>query len=229
LTAINLRTNFLIILCFPCFLQFVGTCYYLAFEMSTTADKSSRKWHPEQEKLFVELLSLPDYKPIGGSGDGVMERKQDTRWAPLLARFSLENEGLVAGERKKASGLGFKEGFNIMGLIIKYKSLWEKYMSLKRDFKVDRHQVSGGTGAAADGQPATAQAAIDAATEAWPCCHVTITCERVACQTDHALICARDVPTWNASHKHKHNSSIHATKIDRRVRPPKSAHHIGPS
>jgi hypothetical protein len=61
------------------------------------------------------------------------------------------------------------------------------------------------------------------------CCIVTITCERVACQTDHALICARKVPTWNASHKHKHNSSIHATEIDSRVRPPKSANHIGHS
>jgi hypothetical protein len=140
----------------------------LAFEMSTTIEKSSRKWHPEQEKLFVELLSLPEYKTIGGSGDGVMERKQDTRWAPLLARLSLENEGLVAGQHKRASGLGCKEGFNIKGLISKYKSLKEKYMSLKRDFKVDRHQVSGETGAAAGGQPATAQAAINAATEAWP-------------------------------------------------------------
>jgi hypothetical protein len=67
--------------------------------MSTTVGKSNRKWHPEQEKLFVELLSLPEYKPIGGGGDGVMERKQDTRWAPLLAHFSLENEVLVAGQR----------------------------------------------------------------------------------------------------------------------------------
>jgi hypothetical protein len=41
--------------------------------------KSGRKWHPEQEKLFVELVSLPEYKPIGGEGDGVMERKGDTR------------------------------------------------------------------------------------------------------------------------------------------------------
>jgi hypothetical protein len=136
----------------------------LAFEMSTTIEISGRKWHPEQEKLFVELLSLPEYKPIGGSGDGVMERRQDTCWAPLLSRLSSENAVLVAGQRKTASGLGFKEGFNTS----KYKSLKEKCMSLKRDFKVDRHQVSGETGAAADGQPATAQAAIDAAMEAWP-------------------------------------------------------------
>jgi hypothetical protein len=37
--------------------------------------KSGRKWHLEQEKLFVELMSLPEYKPIGGEGDGVMESK----------------------------------------------------------------------------------------------------------------------------------------------------------
>jgi hypothetical protein len=47
--------------------------------MSTTAAKSSRKWHPEQEKLFMETLSLPGYKRIGGDADGVMERKVDTR------------------------------------------------------------------------------------------------------------------------------------------------------
>jgi hypothetical protein len=40
--------------------------------MSTTVEKSSRKWHPEQEKLFVELISPLEYKPIGGEGDGFM-------------------------------------------------------------------------------------------------------------------------------------------------------------
>jgi hypothetical protein len=26
----------------------------------------------------------PEFKPIGGDGDGVMERKEQARWSPLL-------------------------------------------------------------------------------------------------------------------------------------------------
>jgi hypothetical protein len=47
------------------------------------------------------------------------------------------------------------------------------------------------------------------------CWNLTITCEGVTCQTDHALICAHEVPTWNASFKHKHYSSIRAAEFDR--------------
>jgi hypothetical protein len=84
----------------------------------------------------------------------------------LLVRFCEENQALVAGERKTARGLAFKKDFSFKGLMSNYKSLRERYVALKQQFKVDRHQVRGKTGAAADGQPATAQAAINAATEA---------------------------------------------------------------
>jgi hypothetical protein len=100
--------------------------------MSTTVEQSSRKWHSEQEKLFVELISLPEYKPIGGEGDGVMERKADTRWAPLLSRFCEENQALVAGERKTPRGLAFEEDFSVKGLMSKYKFLRERYVALKQ-------------------------------------------------------------------------------------------------
>jgi hypothetical protein len=40
-----------------------------------------------------------------------------------------------------------------------------------------------------------------------------ITCERVACQADHALIHAHEVPTWNASCRHKNSSSLHTTEF----------------
>jgi hypothetical protein len=129
-------------------------------------EKSSLKWHPEQEKLFLELLSLPKYKPICGDGDGVMERKAQARWEPLLACFLGENRRLLAKQPKTPRGLGFREDFNVKG--IQSKSMKDRYTSCKRRFKVDRHQVRGETGAAADEQPGTAQAAIDAATEAWP-------------------------------------------------------------
>jgi hypothetical protein len=137
--------------------------------MSTTVEKSSRKWHPEQEKLFLELLSLPKYKPIGGDGDGVMERKAQARWEPLLACFLGENRRLLAKQPKTARGLGFREDFHVKGIQSKYKSMKDRYTSCKRQFKVDRHQVRGETGAAADGQPGTAQAAIDAATRPGLC------------------------------------------------------------
>jgi hypothetical protein len=139
-----------------------------AFEMSTTAEKSSRKRHPEQEKLFLNLLSRPEYKLVGEDGDGVMERKLQAWWEPLLECFVTDNQAVLAKQPKTARGLGFQQELNVNGIQSKYKSMKDKCMSCKRQFKVDRHQVRGETGAAADGQLANAQAAIDAATENWP-------------------------------------------------------------
>lgn len=53
------------------------------------------------------------------------------------------------------------------GIVGKYKQMREKYSSLKLQFKVGRHQLSGETGAAAGDQPCTAQETIDKATEKW--------------------------------------------------------------
>jgi hypothetical protein len=117
---------------------------------------------PRPGIFFLELPSLPEYKPIGGGGDAVMERNVDTWWSPLLAHLCEEDQQLVAGQRKTAGGLGLEENFNVMGMMSKHKSLIKKYSTLKRQFKVGRHQVRGETGAAADGQPATALAAINA-------------------------------------------------------------------
>jgi hypothetical protein len=61
------------------------------------------------------------------------------------------------------------------------------------------------------------------------CWSIKVTCERVACQALYDLICAHDVPTWNASYKHRHSSALHATKFDCRVRPPSSVAYIGHS
>jgi hypothetical protein len=44
----------------------------------------------------------------------------------------------------------------------------ETYQKKKREHKAGRHISTGETGSAVEGHPATAQAAIDAATEAWP-------------------------------------------------------------
>jgi hypothetical protein len=138
-----------------------------AFEMSTTVEKSSRKGHPEQEKLFLSLLSRPEYKLVGEDGDGVMERKLQAWWEPLLECFVTYNQAVLA-KQPKTRGLGFQQELNVKGIQSKDKSMKDKCMSCKRQFKVDRHQVRGETGAAADGQLANAQAAIDAATENWP-------------------------------------------------------------
>jgi hypothetical protein len=59
-------------------------------EMASTEPVHSRKWNVDQESLFLELLVMPEFKPIGGDGDGIMERKDEVRWAPLLARFQAE-------------------------------------------------------------------------------------------------------------------------------------------
>jgi hypothetical protein len=114
--------------------------------MSATVEKSNRKWHPEQEKLFLGLLSRLEYKPVGGDGDGVMERKLQARWEPLLECFVTENQALLAKQPKTARGLGLRQEFNVKGIQSKYKSMKDTYMSCKRQFKVDRHQVPGETG-----------------------------------------------------------------------------------
>jgi hypothetical protein len=35
--------------------------------------------------MYLKLLILPLFKPIGGDGDGVMDRKEEARWAPNTA------------------------------------------------------------------------------------------------------------------------------------------------
>jgi hypothetical protein len=107
----------------------------------------------------------------------------------LLECFVTENQALLAKQPKTARGLGFRQEFNVKGIQSKYKSMKDKYMSCKRQFQVDRHQVSGKTGAAADGQPATAQAAIDAATEDWP----LFSAFHSAFGTDSAVLAIHDV------------------------------------
>jgi hypothetical protein len=65
-------------------------------EMAASEPIGSRKWSADQEKMYLDLLILSEFKPIGGDGDGVMERKAEARWAPILARFLAANESLVA-------------------------------------------------------------------------------------------------------------------------------------
>jgi hypothetical protein len=86
--------------------------------------KASRKWHIDQEKLFLDLLCLPEFKPIGGNGDGVMERKMYTRWAPLLERFNQDNAALCEG-RQTTTKMGFKSDFD-EGML---KRKWDTFKS----------------------------------------------------------------------------------------------------
>jgi hypothetical protein len=65
-------------------------------EMADSETTGTRKWSADQEKLFLDLLIKPEVKRIGGDGNGVMDRKEEARWAPLLARFLAANESLVA-------------------------------------------------------------------------------------------------------------------------------------
>jgi hypothetical protein len=134
--------------------------------MSSNADKSSVRWHPDQEKLFLELLSLPQYKRIGRDSDGMMGRKVETVWEPLLQRFSSTNEGLRAGQT--STGLQMKTDFTAKALRQKFTLMSCKYKELKKACKVGRHELRGETGSTASGQATTPQEAIDQATKKWP-------------------------------------------------------------
>jgi hypothetical protein len=113
---------------------------------------------------------MPQYKPIGGDGDGVMARKVEQVWQPLLDRFLKEKEKLMAREVTTSTGLLMKTDFNVKTFKKKYDLLRDRYVALKRECKVDRHQLRGETGAAAGDQPSTAQAgiAVGMATAKWP-------------------------------------------------------------
>jgi hypothetical protein len=54
----------------------------------------SLNWHPEQEKVLLELLSEYDLMPMDGKGDGQMERKLEAVWKPLLPLFIEKNTAL---------------------------------------------------------------------------------------------------------------------------------------
>jgi hypothetical protein len=58
--------------------------------------QESRNSHFSQGKLLLDIIILPQIKPIGGIGDGVMERKDIMRWTPLLEQFLNENAQLVS-------------------------------------------------------------------------------------------------------------------------------------
>jgi hypothetical protein len=56
--------------------------------MSKPGPKTSRKWHPQQEELLLKLLSMPEFNPIGGEGDGVMERMDHAPFVQLNANLT---------------------------------------------------------------------------------------------------------------------------------------------
>lgn len=73
--------------------------------MAAPLGKTSKRWHPEQEALFVDLLCLDVFNSIGGDADGQMLRKDDTVWSPLLTCFQEANAMLLqrAAKASKAS------------------------------------------------------------------------------------------------------------------------------
>jgi hypothetical protein len=94
-----------------------------------------------------------------------MERKMERRWGPMLAEFKKANDSIVARVLQTTSGMKLKEDFNEKALQQMYGLFRVKYDSLKKKHKVARHQLSGETGSAAEGQQATAQEAVDRATK----------------------------------------------------------------
>jgi hypothetical protein len=79
------------------------------------------------EKMPLDLLVLSEFKPIGGDGDKVMERKEEARWAPVLATSMAANETLV--ERATENGLlGFKLDLGDNAILRCHPSLEDPYM-----------------------------------------------------------------------------------------------------
>jgi hypothetical protein len=113
--------------------------------MASTEPVHSRKWTVDQESLFLELLVIPEFKPIGGDGDGIMERTDEVRWAPLLARFQAENKQLVM-RAAADGGKCLKMDFDIGMLKRKWASFKEHYRKCKKECKVGRHEEIGETG-----------------------------------------------------------------------------------
>jgi hypothetical protein len=85
----------------------------------------------------------------------------------MLARLLKENAGLVPHDTTSAK-VPLKETFDTKMLGRKRQAMKETYQKMKREHKLGRNIFAGKTGTAAEGNPTTAQAAIDAATEAWP-------------------------------------------------------------
>jgi hypothetical protein len=135
--------------------------------MSKPGPESSRKWHPQQEELFLELLTKPEFRPIGGKGDGVMERKDHARWGPLLSAFS-EGVAHLNANLTTSAGKSLKSEFDVPMLKRKFDDFKAKYKKLKLEFKVCRHLQQGETGGADGDLPHSVQDAVDKATLQWP-------------------------------------------------------------
>jgi hypothetical protein len=86
--------------------------------MDGSNSKRSCKWHPEQEQLFLDLLSQPEYRPIGGDGDGRMERELEARWTSPLEALRDQNARL-AERLQTSSGLKSMMDFDVKVLMRK--------------------------------------------------------------------------------------------------------------
>jgi hypothetical protein len=120
-----------------------------------------------KKNFFLDFLARPEFKPVVGEGDELMKRKVDVRWSFLLAEFQKAN-ALLANSRATSVGLRLKTDFDIQMLQRKLQSFRDLCQQLKKECKVGRHQLAGETGAASEGQPTTAQQAIDNATKILP-------------------------------------------------------------
>jgi hypothetical protein len=97
-------------------------------------------------KVILRHSCTSSVQPIGGDGDGVMERKDVMRWTPLLEQFLNENAQLVATDTTSTNPL-LKTTFDVNMLQRKWQSFKETYQRIKREHKVSRHPLAGETGA----------------------------------------------------------------------------------
>jgi hypothetical protein len=91
---------------------------------------------------WLRNLSEYDVMPIGGKGDGQMERKLEAVWKPLLPLFIEKNTALCQ-HLSTTTGKKFKSDFDAAPLARKWKSMETMYKDKKKAFKVGRHQEAG--------------------------------------------------------------------------------------
>jgi hypothetical protein len=132
---------------------------------SVPQDTASRKYTDKQKSMLVHCLIKN--KPIGGEGDGKMEKKMETCYTAVADSFNqlnaelLQTGHLTTSKRSPPRFVRPKFCKAFFGECLK------RHNKLALEKGVNRHIQAGETGQAADGQPANVNQAIEEADKVW--------------------------------------------------------------
>jgi hypothetical protein len=132
---------------------------------SVPQDTASRKYTDKQKSMLVHCLIKN--KPIGGEGDGKMEKKMETCYTAVADSFNqlnaelLQTGHLTTSKRSPPRFVTPKFCKAFFGECLK------RHNKLALEKGVNRHIQAGETGQAADGQPANVNQAIEEADKVW--------------------------------------------------------------